>query len=128
MPHTQTVCLLLVRWQASIRAMGIHIATSQYPEVKLLDWVSYGFQFQTSAYSLPHRESSFVQLWVTWSVGYFLYSDLMFETGSVQWDIFTINIKLVTISSTVLNVCKRSRTVKKLYNLPADFIKYFSRF
>lgn len=105
-PHTQIVCLLLVRWQASIRAMGIHNATSQYPEVKLLDWVSYGFQFQTSAYSLSHRELSVVILWVTWSVCYILYSDGMFATGNEQWDTFTININSITISSTMLTVCK----------------------
>jgi hypothetical protein len=123
MPHTQTVCLLLVRLQASIRAMGIHNTTSQYPEVKLLDCVSYGFQFQTSAYSLSHRESSFVILWVTWSAGYILYSDGMFATGSEHCDTFTININLVTISSRVFSVCKRYRSVKKFYNLPTDFIK-----
>jgi hypothetical protein len=120
-----TVCLLLVRWQGSIRAMGIHIAASQYSEVKLLDWVSYGFQFQTSANSLSRRESSFVILWVTWSVGYNLYSDGMFASGSEQWDTFTINNNFVTISSTVLSVCNRYRNEKKIYNLPTDFIKYF---
>jgi len=49
----------------------------------------------------------------------------MFATGSEQLDTFTININLVTISSTVLIVCKRYRSVKKFYNLPTEFIKYF---